>query len=67
MQNITIKQYAAGYEITRQAVEDRIRRGTLPVVFVNVKVREKRIQIEDTEYEKIKGKLVRVLASSKEG
>lgn len=66
MQHVKIKEYAIGKGISRQAVEDRIRRGTLPVVFVNVKVREKRIPVEDTEYEEIKGTLKKVLARGKE-
>ncbi len=54
MQYLTVKEYAALKGISRQAVEDRIRRGTLPVTFINMKVKAKRIPVEDTEAENVK-------------
>jgi predicted DNA-binding protein YlxM (UPF0122 family) len=57
MQYLTTKEYAGLHGVSRQAIEDRIRRKTLPVVIRKFSVEKKMIPIEDTEYEKLKNKL----------
>lgn len=52
MHYLTPAEYARLVGISRQAVNDRINRKTLP--FTLTKVSAKRIPVEDTEYEKIK-------------
>lgn len=52
MHYLTPSEYARLIGISRQAVNDRIKRKTLP--FTLTKVEAKRIPIEDTEYQKIK-------------
>lgn len=42
----TISEYAELKGISRQAVEDRIRRGTLPIVFKEVKTKRKLIPVK---------------------
>lgn len=56
MKYLTIQEFADLYGISRQAVEDRIRRKTLPCVIRKVEIDAKRIPVEDIEYEKRKGK-----------
>ena len=60
MHYLTPKEYAELKGVTRQAIEDRIERGTL--VLAEVKVKAKRIPVEDAEYEEM---LSKSLARSK--
>lgn len=60
MKYVTASEYARLYNITRQAVNDRLSRNTLS--YVTIKVPAKRIPIEDTEYEKRKAMLQEGLA-----
>jgi excisionase family DNA binding protein len=48
MQYMTVKQYADFLGVTRQAIEDRISRGTLPTVRKDRKVKVTMIAVEDT-------------------
>lgn len=52
MKYLSRTEYSRLYGISRQAVADRIRRGTLPIV----KIRElvERIPIDDSEYDRVK-------------
>ena len=52
MHYLTPSEYARLLGISRQAINERIKRKTLP--FTLTKVEAKRIPVEDTEYEKIK-------------
>ncbi len=47
MQYLTISEFAKLHNISRQAVEDRISRGTLPSVIKDVKIRKKLIPVPD--------------------
>lgn len=52
MQYLTRTEYADLKGITRQAVEQKIKRGTLPTVKVKIEV--ERIAVEDTEMDDVK-------------
>ncbi len=52
MHYLTRTEYAELVGITRQAVDDRIKRGKL--MYAPTQVLEKRIPVEDREYERIK-------------
>lgn len=51
MHYLTISEYADLCDVTTQAISDRVRRKTLPVA--EVKVKAKRIAVEDAEYERL--------------
>lgn len=51
MKYLTVVEYAKLKDVTRQAILDRIRRGTLPLA--DVKVKAKRIPVEDADYEQM--------------
>lgn len=62
MKYLTITEYARSVGITRQAVQDRIRRGTLPTVMRSVK--RKMIPVDDTVLADVK---LNALARDKAG
>ncbi len=60
MHYLTPKEYADLIDVSRQAIGDRIERGTL--VLAEVKVKAKRIPVEDADYARM---LQNALARSK--
>lgn len=59
MQYLTVKEYADLFGITRQAVEDRIKRKTLAAVIRPIPVKCRVIPVEDTLVESVKSKSLR--------
>lgn len=62
MQYLTISEYARLLGVRRQAIQDRVRRKTLP--FKAIRVSQKRIPVDDTEYKRMQ---VEMLARCKVG